>query len=97
MQVLGSGSLPDGQPALFAPNFFKLGQTVYLSPIYAAARTVAGVQTVTATVFQPQGVDTEIYLQKGEIPLGAFQVARMDNDRSFPNHGQLTLVMQGGK
>jgi Baseplate J-like protein len=97
MQVLGSGTLPNGQPALFSPGFFKLGQTVYLSPIYAAARTVAGVQTVTATVFQPQGVDTEIYLQKGEIPLGPFQVARMDNDRSFPNHGQLTLVMQGGK
>jgi hypothetical protein len=97
LQVLGSGILPDGQPALFAPGFFKLGQTVYLSPIYAAARTVAGVQTVTATVFQPQGVDTEVYLQNGEIPLGPFQVARMDNDRSFPNHGQLTLVMQGGK
>jgi hypothetical protein len=96
-QVLGNGTLPDGQPALFAPGFFKLGQTVYLSPIYAAARTVAGVQTVTATVFQPQGVDTKIYLQKGEIPLGPFQVARMDNDPSVPNHGQLTLVMQGGK
>ncbi len=97
LQVLGSGTLPDGQPALFAPGFFKLGQTVYLSPIYAAARTVAGVQTVTATVFQPQGVDTEIYLRKGEIPLGPFQVARMDNDRSFPNHGKLTLDLEGGQ
>jgi hypothetical protein len=97
MQVLGSGTLPNGQPALFAPGFFKLGQTVYLSPIYAAARTVAGVQTVTATVFQPQGVETNAYLLKGEIPLGPFQVARMDNDPSLPDHGQLTLVMQGGK
>lgn len=97
MQVLGSGTLPDGRPALFAPGSFELGQTVYLSPIYAAARTVTGVQSVTATVFQPQGVATRTYLHKGEIPMGPFQVARMDNDRSLPNHGQLTLSMMGGK
>jgi len=54
LQALGSGTLPNGQPALFAPQNFELGQTVYLSPIYAAARAVAGVQTVTATVFEPR-------------------------------------------
>jgi predicted phage baseplate assembly protein len=97
LQALGSGTLPNGLPALFAPGFFKLGQTVYLSPIYAAVRRVAGVATVTATMFQPQGVATDTYLQEGEIPLGPFQVARMDNDPSFPNHGQLSLLMHGGK
>jgi hypothetical protein len=97
MQVLGSGTLPNGKPALFAPGSFKLGQTVYLSPIYAAARTVAGVQSVTAQVFQPQGVRTKAYLDAGEIPMGPFQVARMDNDPSLPANGQLTLVMKGGK
>jgi hypothetical protein len=97
-RVLGCGTLPGGRAALFAPGNFKLGQTVYLSPIYAAARMVAGVQTVTATVFQPQGAPaTNAYLQEGKIPLGPFQVARMDNDRSFPDHGQLTLTLQGGK
>jgi hypothetical protein len=97
MQVLGAGTLPGGKPALFAPGNFKLGQTVYLSPIYAAARTVAGVQSVTAHVFQPQGVRTNAYLHAGEIPMGPFQVARMDNDPSLPANGQLTLVMKGGK
>ena len=33
----------------------------------------------------------------GEIPLGPFQIARLDNDPSLPDHGQLTLVMEGGK
>ena len=55
LQALGSGTLPNGRPAYFSPDNFELGQPVYLSPIYAAARTVAGVQTVTATVFEPQG------------------------------------------
>jgi hypothetical protein len=97
LQVLGSKILPNGQKGLFYPDSFTFGQTVYLSPVYAAVRKVSGVQSVTATIFAPQGVTTNLYLSEGEIPLGPFQIARLDNDRSFPNHGQLTLVMQGGK
>ncbi|MGA8575390.1 MAG: putative baseplate assembly protein [Candidatus Cybelea sp.] len=82
---------------VFAPGKFTFGQTAYLSPIYAAVRSVAGVRTVTATVFQPQGVSTHQYLRGGEIPMGPFQVARMDNDPNFPNHGQLVLTMMGGR
>ncbi len=82
---------------LFQPDGFGFGQTVYLSPVYAAARSVAGVTAVTATTFQPQGVNSSQYLMAGEIKLGAFQIARLDNDPSFPDHGQLTLVMKGGK
>jgi Baseplate J-like protein len=97
LQVLGAGIQPNGQPGLFTPGNFQLGQTVYLSPIYAAARGVAGVDKVTATIFQPQGVNTRHYLHKGEIKLGIFQVAQLDNDPSYSNHGQLTLNMVGGK
>ncbi|MFP3556879.1 putative baseplate assembly protein [Paraburkholderia sp. SIMBA_049] len=97
LEALGSGTLPDGQPAFFAPGRFKLGQTVYLSPIYTAARAVAGVQSVSATVFQPQGVQTSVWLHRAEIALGPFQAARMDNDPSLPDHGRLRLVMRGGK
>ena len=82
---------------LFAPDTFRFGQTVYFSPIYAAARKVAGVTSVAATVFGPQGMNDPSYLANGEIPLGPLQIARMDNDPSYPNHGQLTLVLQGGK
>jgi len=97
LQALGSGVLPDGRPAYFAPQNFVLGQTIYLSPIYKAARAVAGVQTVSAKIFAPQGQNTRAYLQQGYIPMGAFQVARMANDPSLPDHGQLTLMMQGGR
>jgi hypothetical protein len=97
LQVLGSGILPDGTKGLFFPDNFTFGQTVYLSPVYAAARLVPGVTSVTAVAFQPQGVNTTQYLTAGEIKLGSLQVARLDNDPNFPDHGQLTLVMQGGK
>jgi predicted phage baseplate assembly protein len=96
-QVLGSGILPNGTKGLFYPDNFTFGQTVYLSSVYVAARSVAGVVSVTALTFQPQGVNTTQYLAAGEIKLGSLQVARLENDASFPDHGQLTLVMQGGK
>ena len=97
-QVLGSRILADGTKGLFYPDNFTFGQAVYLSRVYAAARKVAGVQSVVATVFQPQTAPpTSIFLANGAIPLGAFQIARLDNDRSLPDHGQLTLSMQGGK
>jgi hypothetical protein len=97
LQVLGSKVLPNGQSGLFSPDSFIFGQTVYLSPIYAAARKVAGVESVTATIFEPQGVRTGRYVAAGEIPIGPLQVARLDNDPSLPDHGRLTLVMRGGK
>jgi predicted phage baseplate assembly protein len=97
LQVLGNQILPNGQKGLFYPDNFTFGQTVYLSPVYAAARSVPGVVSVTATQFQPQGLNTTQYLDAGQIKLGSLQVARLENDPSFPDHGQLILVMQGGK
>jgi len=95
--VLSNRILPDGRKGVFYPDNFSFGQTVYLSPVYAAARSVAGVVSVTATTFQPQGVDTNQFLAAGAMKLGPLQVARLDNDRNFPDHGQLTLVLEGGK
>jgi hypothetical protein len=83
--------------ALFAPDNFTFGQTVFLSPIFAAARSVAGVNAVRAVKFQPQGVNSTQYITAGEIKLGPLQIARLQNDRNFPNHGQLTLTLEGGK
>jgi hypothetical protein len=97
LQVLGNKILPNGQKGLFFPDNFTFGQTVYLSPVYQAARSVPGVTSVRATKFQPQGVNTMQFLLAGEIKLGSLEVARLDNDLNFPDHGQLTLVMQGGK
>jgi Baseplate J-like protein len=98
LDVLGSGVSPNGQKGLFYPDNFTFGQPVYLSPIYVAARSVAGVVAVRATTFQPQGVPaTQQYLDAGEITIGSLQIARLANDPSLPNHGQLTLVLEGGK
>jgi hypothetical protein len=97
LQVLGNQPLPGGQKGFFYQDNFTFGQSVYLSPIYAAARGVAGVVSVMATQFQPQGMNSTQFLASGEIKLGSLQVARLENDPSYPSHGQLTLSTQGGR
>jgi hypothetical protein len=97
LAVLGNRLLPNGQKGLFYPDNFTFGQTVYLSPVYAAARSVAGVVSVVATTFQLQGTTSAQYLAAGAIRLGSLQIARLENDPSYPDHGQLTLIMEGGK
>ncbi|HEX4004725.1 MAG TPA: putative baseplate assembly protein [Acidobacteriaceae bacterium] len=97
LAVLGNQVLPNGQTGFFFADNFTFGKSVYLSPIYAAVLAVPGVTGVTANTFQPQGTNTEQYLDTGELPLGPLQIARLENNPSFPDHGQLTLTLQGGK
>ena len=96
LAVLGSGAVKSEGKGLFSSNSFTFGQTIYLSPIYAATRSVAGVLSVTATRFQPQGISSNRFLLAGAIKLGAFQVARLENNPRFPDHGRFTLQMKGG-
>ena len=73
---LTRGDPSSGQAPLFAPGSFALGETVYLSPITTAVRSVAGVCSVGASVFQPQGIATtnlsaERRDSDGRVPGGA--------------------------
>lgn len=97
LAVLSSCMQANGKAGFFNPKNFEMGQAVYLSPMYAAARTVAGVIRVTATTFEPQGQNTTVYLRQGYIPMGPFQVPMLLNDASLPARGRLTLKMQGGR
>jgi len=97
MEALGSRELPDGRRGLFHPDNFTFGQSVYLSAIYAAAHAVPGVESVQITKFQRQGTDDPSFLAKGELTLGGLEIARLDNDPNFPEHGVLRLDVNGGK
>jgi hypothetical protein len=95
--VLGSGISPDGRRGLFHPDNFSFGQTVNLSRVYAAAHSVDGVHSVHITKFQRQGLDDPIPLDEGRLRLEPLEIARLDNDRNFPEHGTLTMNLAGGK
>ena len=89
--------LPDGRRGVFHPDNFTFGQTVFLSPLYAAAQSVAGVESVKITVFQRQGVPDKTALNAGKLELSRLEIARLDNDPNFPERGVFRLVMEGGK
>lgn len=90
-------ALPDGRLGFFHPDNLSFGEGLYLSRIIAAAQTVPGVESVRVTklnrLFEPPNRE----LENGVLPLGPLEVARLDNDPSFPERGIMKLVMQGGR
>ena len=98
LAVLGTRRLADGRRGLFHPDAFTFGQSVPLSAVYAAIRAVPGVETAEVTRFERQGQpDGGQALGRGEILIGRLEIARLDNDRNFPERGVLRLSLHGGK
>jgi predicted phage baseplate assembly protein len=94
---LSNRMLPCGQPGLFYPDNFTFGQSVYLSQIYAAAQGVDGVAWARVTTFQEQGKLETSALGSGVLKLNRLEIARLDNDPNYSEHGVLRLKMMGGK
>ena len=97
LDVLSNRDLGPGRRGLFHPDNFSFGQTIYLSPILAAARDVAGVASANVVTFQRQGTDEQQYLEEGRLELDRLEIARLDNDPNFPEHGVLRIELSGGK
>lgn len=97
LDVLSSSVRGDGTLGLFHPDNFSFGQTFYLSAIYATARNVAGVDSVQVTRFQHQNQQDLKPLADGYMNLGPLEIARLDNNPNFPEHGVLRLELHGGK
>jgi hypothetical protein len=98
LQALGATDLPGGSKGFFHPDNFPFGMPVYVSRLYAALLAVPGVNSATITrlarlrVLDPNG-QTTLNLSQGYLTIGADQIARLDNDRNFPENGTLTLAI----
>ncbi len=95
--VFSNRVLPDGRLGFFHPDNLTFGEGIYLSRIIAAAQSVAGVQSVEVTTFQRRAEPANGELGTGVLALGPMEIARLDNDRNFPEHGTLTLNLRGGR
>lgn len=89
--------LPGGQHGVFHPDNFTFGQTVYLSPLYEAAQSVAGVGSVQITKFQRLHQNDNTALDDGKLILDRLEIAQLDNNPNFRERGLFTLTMGGGK
>lgn len=93
LTVFSNRLLPDGRRGVFYPDNFTFGQTVYLSPLYAAAQAVPGVSFVEITTFQRWGLPSTVALNAEKLVLGRLEVARLANDPNFPEHGVFRVSM----
>ena len=97
LEVLSGGRLADGRLGVFHPDRFSFGQPVYLSRIYEAVLGVAGVQSAVVKTFQRQDEDSPDALEEGKLVLGRLEIARLENDPNYPDHGVLRIEMGGGQ
>jgi hypothetical protein len=97
LDVFGSGTRADGKPALFHPDNLSFGTDVYASDLIGAAQAVEGVQNVEILELRrldraaPAGDPPDV------LDLATWEIAQLDNDPSFPEHGVLTLETGGGR
>jgi predicted phage baseplate assembly protein len=97
LELFSRREFADGRRGLFHPDNFTFGQTVYLSPLIAAAQAVPGVASVQVTKFQRLGRPDNKPLAQGKLELGRLEIARCDNEANFPEHGVFLLNVGGGK
>jgi hypothetical protein len=97
LRLFSNRLLGGGQRGFFHPDNMSFGEGVYLSKIVAAAQAVPGVESIVVARFERlfEGPNREI--ENGILPLSPLEVARVDNDPSFAENGQLTLDMRGGR
>ncbi|MFO0952905.1 MAG: putative baseplate assembly protein [Isosphaeraceae bacterium] len=96
LTALSDAVMPDGGRGFFHPDQFTFGQSLHLSDLYAAITAVEGVDSAEVTVFRRLGRTPLRELELGRVPAGRLEILRLDNDPSFPENGQLRLVMRGG-
>jgi hypothetical protein len=97
LEAFSNRVLGGGRRGFFHPDNLSFGDALYLSQLVAAAMLVPGVDNVRVDVFQRRFAGPDGEIEHGLLPLGPFEIARLDNDPSFPENGMLTFTMEGGR
>ena len=96
-KVFLAGNQCTGEPGLLNASNFSFGQTVYASPLVAAAQSVEGVLSATLTVFTRMDDPFIDGVSQGFLTMGRLEIPRCDNDPNHLDHGAFVLHLDGGK
>jgi hypothetical protein len=96
-EALSTRTLRGGRRGFFHAENLTFGRPVHLSRIYAAVEAVEGVDTAVVRVFRRYGREEAGELAAGVLPLERGEIAQLDNDPNFLEHGVLRIVALGGK
>ena len=97
MEIFITGDQCDGSSGLLNASNFSFGQTVYASPLIAAAQAVQGVLSVTLVQFTRMDAPWVDGIALGCLTMGRLDIPRCDNDPDHLDHGTFTVQMDGGK
>lgn len=97
LDLFSNRILPDGRKGFFHPDNLTFGEGIYLSKLVAIAVAVEGIESVRVTRLQRFNEPANREIENGVLPLGPFEIARLDSDPSFPENGKLTLDVRGGR
>jgi hypothetical protein len=97
LALLSNRVLPNGQPGFFHPDNLTFGQGISMSKLIALIQSVPGVQNIKFNTFERLFDGPHGELKNEFLSIGPMEIARLDNDPSFPEHGKLVLDMRGGR
>ncbi len=97
LDLFSNHVLPNGRLGFFHPDNLTFGTGIAVSKLVAVAQAVPGVQNVNVTKLERLFEGSNHELDNEFLPLGPHEIARLDNDPSFPEHGKLVLKMVGGR
>ncbi|MEO8663273.1 MAG: putative baseplate assembly protein [Bryobacteraceae bacterium] len=97
LDVFSNRRFARGVKGFFHPDNLTFGEGIYLSVIIATAQAVPGVECVTVTQFHHLFLPPNKELENGLLPLTNNEIARLDNDPDYPEHGKLVIKVNGGR
>lgn len=89
--------LPNGKTGFFYPDNLTFGQGIAMSKLIATAQAIQGVQSVEVTRLRRRFDGPRGELKQEFLPIGPMEIAQLDNDPSFPEHGRIEFKMEGGR
>jgi predicted phage baseplate assembly protein len=94
--AFGSREVAGGR-GYFHPDRLTFGDDVRLSRLVALARSIPGVENVLVERLQVQLELPRGEVERGVLPIGPLEIARLDNDPSEPEHGRIDFELRGGR
>jgi hypothetical protein len=97
LDVFSNRSMPGGKLGFFHPDNLTFGEGIFVSKIVATAQAVPGVECVKVTRFQRLFESPNHEIENGVLPLRVNEVAQLNNDPTYPEHGKLEIQVGGGR
>jgi predicted phage baseplate assembly protein len=95
--AFGNRKLADGRTGFFYPDNMVVGEGVPVSRIVATAQAVPGVYSVHVKKLNRKFEHLGHAFETGILTVAPWELPRLDNDPSFPEHGTLKLNLRGGR